>query len=51
MEKQQPEAGMPNALGISTDAAKDLTKLIKGKLEGVLDQLFEVYQLILEARD
>jgi hypothetical protein len=53
MEKRTPagEQWMSNALDISVDAARDLTKLIKGKLEGILDQVHEVHQLILEAHD
>jgi hypothetical protein len=49
MDQQQPEAGMSNALDISVDAAKGLTKLIKGKLEGILDEVYEVHQLIIGA--
>jgi hypothetical protein len=45
------EQWMSKALDISVDAARDLTRLIKGKLEGILDQVHEVHQPILEAHD
>jgi hypothetical protein len=45
------EQWMSNALDISVDAAQELTKLIKSKLEGILDQVHEVHELILEAHD
>jgi hypothetical protein len=45
------EAWMSNALDISADEAESLTKLIKAKLEGIFDQMYEVEQLILEAHD
>jgi hypothetical protein len=46
-----PGQQMSYALDISVDEAENLTRLIKGKLEGILDQIYEVHQLILEAHD
>jgi hypothetical protein len=46
-----PGQQMSNTLDISVDEARDLTKLIKGKLEGILDQVYEVHQLMLKAHD
>ena len=45
------EQRMSNTLDISVDAAKQLTELIKGKMVGILDQILEVDQLLLEAHD
>jgi hypothetical protein len=45
------EHWLSSALDISPDAARDLNKLIKDRLEDIFDRVREVEQLILEAYD
>jgi membrane-associated HD superfamily phosphohydrolase len=49
--KAEREQWLSSALDISPDAARDLTKLIKDRLEDIFGQIHEVEQLILEAHD